>query len=148
GLTIVKRTGTFAMISVSAGVLNLGLALALIPPLGLRGAGVATAASSAWFFLLTMHFSQRHYAVAHDWTRLGVGLAVALRALILGRALIPTGGAHAVAAGPLAEKAIVCVLCSALIATLLVRRAELPLAWRRLRRPLAGPPGSVSDTSS
>jgi O-antigen/teichoic acid export membrane protein len=33
GLTIVKRTGTFAMISVSAGVLNLGLALALIPHL-------------------------------------------------------------------------------------------------------------------
>ena len=144
GLTIVKRTGTFAIISVSAGVLNLALALALIPPLGLRGAGIATAASSAWFFVLTMHFSQRHYAVAHDWRRLGIALALALGALILGRAVIPTGGEHAVSAGPLAEKAIVCLLSSALIAMLLVRRAELTLVWRRLRRPLARPQGSVS----
>ena len=60
------------------GLLNLGLALALVPALGIRGAGIATAASSAWFFALTMYFSQRHYAVAHDWMRLGAALAVAI----------------------------------------------------------------------
>jgi O-antigen/teichoic acid export membrane protein len=144
GLTIVRRTGTFAMISGSAGMLNLVLALALVPPLGIRGAGLATVASSGFFFVLTMHFSQRHYAVAHDWMRLGAALAAALGALIVGRAVIPTGGAHAVAAGPLVEKAIVCLLGGALIATLLVRRAELTLVWRALRRPLAGAQGSVS----
>jgi O-antigen/teichoic acid export membrane protein len=144
GLTIVKRTGTFALISVSAGLLNLGLALALVPPLGIRGAGLATAASSAWFFVLTMLFSQRHYEVGHDWPRLGSALAVAIGLLVLGRAVIPTGGAHALAAWPLVEKAVLSVLGSVLIATLLVRRVELKLVWRWLRRPLAGIQGSVS----
>jgi O-antigen/teichoic acid export membrane protein len=144
GLTIAKRTGTLAAISVSAGLLNLGLAIALVPPLGIRGAGIATAASSAWFFALTMFFSQRHYAVPHDWVRLGAALTAALGALLLGRAVIPTGSAHALAAWPLVEKAIVCLLGSTVIAMLLVRRAEFTLVWRLLRRPLAGAQGSVS----
>ena len=101
GLTIVKRTGTFAAISISAGVLNLALALALVPALGLLGAGLATVTSSALFFALTMFFSQRHYAVAHDWLRLGSALAVAVACLLLGRALSPTGHIHALALWPL-----------------------------------------------
>lgn len=144
GLTIVKRTGTFAWISVSAGLLNLGLALALVPPLGILGAGLATVASSAWFFVLTMFFSQRHYAVGHDWMRLGAALAVALGVLLLGRAVIPIGGAHALAAWPLVEKTVFSCLGSAMIATLLVRRVELMLVWSRLRRPLPKAQGSVS----
>jgi O-antigen/teichoic acid export membrane protein len=137
GLAIVKRTRTSASISVSAGLLNLGLALALVPPLGLRGAGLATVASSVWFFVLTMFFSQRHYAVGHDWMRLGAALAVAIGILLLGRAVIPTGGAHAVAVWPLAEKAAFSCLGTVMIAMLLVRPAELMLVWGRLRRPLS-----------
>jgi O-antigen/teichoic acid export membrane protein len=144
GLTIVKRTGILASISVSAGLLNLGLALALVPPFGIRGAGVATVASSAWFFLLTMHFSQRHYAVGHDWMRLGAALAVAIVVLLLGRAAIPTGGAHVLAAWPLVEKTVFSCVGSVMIATLLVRREEFMLVWARLRRPLPGAQGSVS----
>jgi O-antigen/teichoic acid export membrane protein len=144
GLTIVKRTGTFALISVSAGLLNLGLALALVPPLGIRGAGLATVVSSAWFFVLTMLFSQRHYAVGHDWMRLGAALAVAVGVLLLGRAVIPTGPAHALAVWPLVEKTIFSCVGSVMIATLLVRRVELMLVWSRLRRPLPGAQGSVS----
>jgi O-antigen/teichoic acid export membrane protein len=144
GLTIVKRTGTFALISVSAGVLNLGLALALVPSLGIPGAGIATVASSTWFFVLTMHFSQRHYAVGHDWMRLGAALAVALGLLVLGRAVISTGGAHALAVWPLVAKAILSCVGGAVIVTLLVRRAELRLIWSRLRRSLTGTQGSVS----
>jgi len=144
GLTIVKRTGTFALISVSAGLLNLGLALVLVPPLGIQGAGFATVASSAWFFVLTMFFSQRHYAVGHDWMRLGAALAVAIGVLVLGRAVIPTGRANAFAPGPLVEKTILSCLGSVVIATLLVRRRELVLVWGLLRRPLTRPQGSVS----
>lgn len=144
GLTIVKRTGTFAWISVSAGLLNLGLALALVPPLGIRGAGLATVASSAWFFVLTMHFSQRHYVVGHDWMRLGAALAVAVVALLLGRAVIPTGRGHALAAWPVVEKAVFSCVGSVMIAMLLVRRVELLLVWSRLRRPLPGAQGSIS----
>jgi O-antigen/teichoic acid export membrane protein len=144
GLTIAKRTGTFALISVSAGVLNLVLALALVPALGIRGAGIATAVSSAWFFVLTMHFSQRHYAVQHDWMRLSAALALAVGALLLGRAVIPTGGDHALAVWPLAAKAILSGLGAVMIATLLVHPAEMRLFWTRLRRPLVWAQGSVS----
>jgi O-antigen/teichoic acid export membrane protein len=144
GLTIVKRTWTFAAISISAGLLNLGLALALVPPLGIRGAGVATAASSAWFFLLTVHFSQRHYTVGHDWMRLAAALTVAIGAVVLGRAVIATGGANAVSAGPLAAKAILSLLGAGVIAMLLVSRAELILAWNRLRGVVPEAQGSVS----
>jgi O-antigen/teichoic acid export membrane protein len=144
GLTIVKRTRTFASISLSAGLLNLGLALALVPSLGIRGAGLATVASSAWFFLLTMFFSQHHYAVRHDWMRLGAALAVAIGVLLLGRAVIPIGGAHALAAWPLVEKTVFSCLGSVIIATLLVRRDELMLVWSRLRHPLPEAQGSVS----
>ena len=118
--------------------------LALVPPLGIRGAGLATVASSAWFFLLTMHFSQRHYAVGHDWLRLGAALAVAIGVLLLGRAAIATGGPHALAVWPLVEKTAFSCLGSIAIATLLVRREEFMLVWSRLRQPLQGTQGSVS----
>jgi O-antigen/teichoic acid export membrane protein len=144
GLTIVKRTGTFACISISAGVLNLALALALVPPFGIRGAGLATAASSGWFFMLTMFFSQRHYAVAHDWVRLGAALGLSLAILLLGRAVIPTGYVHAFEILPLLEKVLLSCVGGVLIGTLLVRRVELMLVLSRLRRPLRGAQGSVS----
>lgn len=144
GLTIAKRTGTFALISVSAGLLNLGLALVLVPPLGIQGAGIATVASSAWFFVLAMFFSQRHYAVGHDWMRLGAALVVAIGLVTLGRAVIPIGGVHALAAWPLVEKAILSGVGGVAIAALLVRRDELVLVWGRLRGPLARAQGSVS----
>jgi len=144
GLTIAKRTGTFALISISAGLLNLALALALVPPLGIRGAGISTAASSAWFFVLTMLFSQRHYTVEHEWMRLGSALAVAVGLLVLGRAVIPIGGVHALALSPLVEKAILSGVGAVMIAALLIRRGELARAWERLRRPQLGPQGSVS----
>jgi O-antigen/teichoic acid export membrane protein len=124
GLTIAKRTRTLALVSLSAGLLNLGLALALVPPLGIRGAGLATVLSSAWFFVLTMFFSQRHYTVGHDWVRLGAALAVAIGLLTLGRAVISIGGAHALAVWPLAEKAILSGIGGVAITTLLVPRSE------------------------
>jgi O-antigen/teichoic acid export membrane protein len=137
GLSIAKRTGAFAMVSVSAGLLNLGLALALVPPLGIRGAGLATVASSAWFFLLTMFFSQRHYPVGHGWMRIGAALAVAIGLLALERAVFPFAVADAFAARGLAEKTILSVVGGVAIAALLVRRDERARVWERLRRALA-----------
>jgi hypothetical protein len=115
-----------------------------VPPLGIRGAGLATVASSAWFFALTMAFSQRHYSVAHDWMRLGAALALSIAVLLLGQTVIPTGRAHALAPWPLVEKTILSCLGSVMIARLLVRRDELMLVWGWLRRPLLRAQGSVS----
>jgi O-antigen/teichoic acid export membrane protein len=143
GLTIARRTLTFALISIVAGALNLGLALLLIPPLGLRGAGLATAASSAVFFLLTMFFSQRHYAVGHDWVRLGGALMIAIGLLVLGRAVIAIGGAHALTAWPLAQKALLSTIGCVAISTLLVPRTDRSRALHQLRRLLPGIHGSI-----
>jgi O-antigen/teichoic acid export membrane protein len=144
GLTIARRTGTFAVISISAGLLNLGLALALVPPLGLRGAGVATLAASAWFFLLMMTFSQRHYPVPHRWPSLAGALVVAVGLLVVERTAIPTSGAHVLTVGALAEKALLSCVGGLAIVALLVRRDELAQIWERLRRPLAAAQGSAS----
>jgi O-antigen/teichoic acid export membrane protein len=144
GLTITKQTRKVALVSLSSGLLNLGLALALVPPLGILGAGLATVLSSAWFFVLTMFFSQRHYAVGHDWVRLGAALATAIGLLTLGRTVIPIGGAHALAAWPLAEKTILCGIGSVAITALLVPRPERDWAWSRLGRLLVGVQGRAS----
>lgn len=143
GLIIVKQTGTIALVSLSAGLLNLGLALALVPSLGLRGAGLATLASSAWFFALTMIFSQRHYPVRHDWTRIGAALAVAVGLLALERAVVPTAGTHALTIWSLVGKTILAGVGCMTIAALLVRRSEFVRAWERLRRPLPTAQGSA-----
>jgi O-antigen/teichoic acid export membrane protein len=144
GLTIVKRTGTFAAVSISAGLLNLALALLLVPPLGLSGAGLATVASSVWFFALTMIFSQRHYAVDHDWMRLGCALAAALSIVVLARLLLPTGGRHALALAPLAEKTLLSIVGVGLVGALLTRGEERDLVWGRLRRVGPRAHGSIS----
>jgi O-antigen/teichoic acid export membrane protein len=144
GLTIARRTGTFALVGITAGLCNLGLALLLVPPLGLQGAGIATVASSAWFFALMMFFSQRHYPVGHNWMRIGSALAVAIGLLILEPVMIRPVGAHALDAWPLTEKAILSGLGGVAIAALLVRKAELAHIGERLRRPLAAVHGSVS----
>jgi O-antigen/teichoic acid export membrane protein len=144
GLTIARRMGTVALVSVSAGLLNLGLALALVPALGIRGAGLATVASSAWFFSLTMIFSQRHYPVAHDWVRIAAALAVAIALLTLERVVIPIADADVLAAWALAEKAILAGVGGVAITSLLLRRGELARAWERLRRTFPAAQRSVS----
>ena len=77
GLLIAKRTRTMAGLSLAAGVGNLALAVVLVPPLGIIGAGIATAVSSAAWFVALMAASQRHYPVPHRWTRLGWAAAAA-----------------------------------------------------------------------
>ncbi len=134
GLTIAKRTATFAAISVSAGLLNLILALMLVPPLGIRGAGIATVLSSAWFFVLTIYFSQRHYVVKHDWARLGVALVVAVGVVVFGATAIESGQSAVFAAGPLLTRSAITVFGVSLIAIILIERAEFKIAWSQLRR--------------
>lgn len=79
GLNIAKRTIPFAVIAVCAGVANLGLAFALVGPLGITGAALAFLLTSAAGFTALMIASQRLYPVPHDWPRLiacAAGIAV------------------------------------------------------------------------
>jgi O-antigen/teichoic acid export membrane protein len=134
GLWLSRRTKLSAGIAVIAGLLNLGLALALTPSLGIRGAGIATAVSSGVFLVPTLVLSQRFYAVPHQWLRLVAALALAIAVVVAGRALLPVGGVHAVALAPLAEKAAVTLAAMAALAALVLQRAEIAGIAGVLRR--------------
>lgn len=61
-------------------VANVGLNIALVPPLGIVGAGLALIASYVVVLVLMYAFTQRLFPVAYEWRRLllVVGLAVAV----------------------------------------------------------------------
>ena len=68
-------------------MINIALCFALIPPYGMIGAGIATAASmGAMFGLMAIH-AQRVYPVPYQWRRVAIvgGSAIAIAAL--GRSL-------------------------------------------------------------
>jgi O-antigen/teichoic acid export membrane protein len=68
-------------------VINIGLCFALIPPYGMIGAAIATAASmGAMFGLMAIH-AQRVYPVPYQWRRVALvgGSAIAIAAV--GRSL-------------------------------------------------------------
>jgi O-antigen/teichoic acid export membrane protein len=95
GLAIAKQMGTMAKVTAVAGMANLVLALALVPPFGIVGAGVATAATSLWWFASLMRASQRHYPVPHRWGSLVTAL-VSVAALVgASMAVLPSGRADA-----------------------------------------------------
>jgi O-antigen/teichoic acid export membrane protein len=134
GLTIVRRTRVMAAISVSAGVMNIVLAFALVPPLGIRGAGIATLVSSAWFLFWSMAGSQRHYRVPHRWRRLAAALAVAVAAVVGVRTFLPQGGPHALALDSLAAKGAFTIAAVGLIIALLVDPHERAMLSDRFLR--------------
>jgi O-antigen/teichoic acid export membrane protein len=125
GLTIAKRTRGMAVIAISAGIINIALAFALVPSFGIRGAGVATLASSAWFFFWNMSSSQRHYHVPHRWRRLTVALTVAVLTAAAATAVLPYRSSEAFALGSLAVRSALTTAAIIVIVALLVEADEL-----------------------
>ena len=71
------------VVSGAAAVINFALCFALVPPYGMIGAGIATAASmGAMFGLMAIH-AQRVYPVPYQWRRVAIvgGSAIAIAAL-------------------------------------------------------------------
>jgi O-antigen/teichoic acid export membrane protein len=87
GLAIAKRTGPIAAIHITSALLNTALNLTLIPLLGITGAALATLLSAVFAFGAYMVLSQRHYPVAHDWTRLALAATVGAGCLGVGLTL-------------------------------------------------------------
>jgi len=82
-VVILGRTGRteFSVPATVAGAIaNLALNLALVPPLGIIGAGLALVASYLLILLITYGLTQRLFAVPYEWGRiaLAVGLAAVL----------------------------------------------------------------------
>jgi O-antigen/teichoic acid export membrane protein len=94
GISLVRRTGYFALYSGVAVVVNVALNLVLIPPLGGFGAALATAAAFGALSVLYYHRAQVLYPTPFRPRRIAI-------VLVAGAALMPLGflplGAAAVA---------------------------------------------------
>ena len=71
---------------------NIALNLALVPPLGIIGAGIALVASYLVVLALMYGFTQRLFPVPYEWSRLARVVAIASAIVLLGELLLPTEG--------------------------------------------------------
>jgi O-antigen/teichoic acid export membrane protein len=73
-------------------VVNIGLNLALLPSLGIVGAGISLVASYAVVLVLMYVFTQRLFKVPYEWLRLAQALGLAAVLVAAGEVLLPTSG--------------------------------------------------------
>jgi O-antigen/teichoic acid export membrane protein len=79
-----------------AGMLvNVGLNLALIPPLGIVGAGIALAASYLVVIVLMYAFTRNLFPVPYEWGRLALLVTATVTVVGLGELLLPKSGIEA-----------------------------------------------------
>lgn len=137
GPAISGRTRLFAGINVAAGLMNLGLAFGLVPGLGIRGAGIATAVSSLFLFVAIMALSQRLYPVPYDWPRLALGAGVATLFVVVTRSLLVSSRADALDPVVLVARVGICGLAAVVVTAVLVNLDELRDVSALARRPRA-----------
>jgi O-antigen/teichoic acid export membrane protein len=95
-IVVLGRTGRteFNFPAVAAGTAaNVALNLALVPPLGIVGAGIALVASYLVLLGLLLVFSQRLFPVPYEWRRIGHAVGLAAVLVAAGELLLPTDGA-------------------------------------------------------
>jgi O-antigen/teichoic acid export membrane protein len=94
-VVILGRTGRteFNLPATAAAVVaNVGINLALVPPLGIVGAGLALVASYLVVVTTMYAFTQRVFPVPYEWGRLGRIVAVSAALVGLGEVLMPAEG--------------------------------------------------------
>ena len=94
-VVILGRTGRTEFnfpATVAATVVNVALNLALVPPLGIVGAGLALVASYLVVLGLMYVFTQRLFPVPYEWGRLARIVLAAAALVGLGELLLPTSG--------------------------------------------------------
>jgi len=87
------RTGFNFPATIAALIVNIVLNLALVPPLGIVGAGLALVASYLVVLALMYGFTQRLFPVPYEWGRLARVVLVSAGLVGLGAVLLPTSGA-------------------------------------------------------
>jgi O-antigen/teichoic acid export membrane protein len=86
------RTGFNFPATAAATVTNVALNLALVPSLGIVGAGLALVASYVVVLVLMYAFTQRLFPVPYEWGRLARVVLVSAGLIGLGEAVLPTSG--------------------------------------------------------
>jgi O-antigen/teichoic acid export membrane protein len=133
---------------------NIVLNLALVPPLGIVGAGIALVASYIVVLALMYVFTQRLFPVPYEWGRLLRVLTVSTVLVGLGELLLPTEGFAGLALRLLFALAYPFALLATGFFTQGERRwlarlrhpAEVLASLQALRPAAAGVDGSVSET--
>jgi O-antigen/teichoic acid export membrane protein len=155
-VVILGRTGRTEFnfpASAAALATNVALNLALVPPLGIVGAGIALVASYLVVLALMYGFTQRLFPVPYEWGRLARIVAVSSALVLSGELLLPTAGA----AGLLLRTALWLAYPLTLLATgfftsgerrwlaRLRQPGELAAQLRSLRPAAAGVDGSIPE---
>jgi O-antigen/teichoic acid export membrane protein len=91
------RTGFNFPATAAATAANVALNLALVPPLGIVGAGLALVASYVVVLVLMYAFTQRLFAVPYEWARLARVVLISAALVGAGELLMPTSGAAGLA---------------------------------------------------
>jgi O-antigen/teichoic acid export membrane protein len=78
-------------------VVNIALNLALLPSLGIVGAGISLVASYAVVLVLMYVFTQRLFHVPYEWLRLTQAVGLATLLVVAGELLLPTSGIEGLA---------------------------------------------------
>jgi O-antigen/teichoic acid export membrane protein len=133
---------------------NVALNLALVPPLGIVGAGLALVASYLVVLALMYGFTQRLFPVPYEWGRLLRVLLVSAVLVVGGEALLPTDGVAGLAARTVVWLAYPLALLATGFFTAgerhwlarLRRPREVIAGLRTLRSAPAGVAGSVPET--
>jgi O-antigen/teichoic acid export membrane protein len=81
--------------TVAGMLVNVALNLALIPPLGIVGAGLALAGSYLVVIVLMYAFTHRLFPVPYEWGRLGMLVGVTATVIAAGELLLPKDGISA-----------------------------------------------------
>ncbi len=95
-VVVLGRTGRteYNFPATAAGTLvNIGLNVALLPSMGIVGAGVSLVASYAVVLVLMYVFTQRLFRVPYEWLRLAQALGLAAAVVLAGELVMPTSGA-------------------------------------------------------
>jgi len=132
GLVIAKKTVTMAKLTALSGVANLALAILLVPPFGIVGAGIATAATSLLWFAALMRASQREYRVPHQWPRLLAALGVVVVFVGVSLLMLPADRSRALEPGLLAVRMALVAVGAALSVGLSLSEGDLGQGPARL----------------
>ncbi len=95
-VVILGRTGRTEFnfpATAAATIANIALNLALVPPLGIVGAGLALVASYLVVLALMYAFTQRLFPVPYEWRRLALVAGTSAALVAGGELLLPTDGA-------------------------------------------------------
>jgi O-antigen/teichoic acid export membrane protein len=134
-VVILGRTGRTEFnfpATAAATIANIALNLALVPPLGIVGAGIALVASYLVVLVLMYAFTQRLFPVPYEWRRLALVAGSSAVLVAGGELLLPTEGA----VGLLSRTAVWFVYPLVLMAAGFLHPQERE-ALRRMLRPSA-----------